>query len=85
MAAGCPLRMASKVSLGMASMNPAPSVLVEIRKVLTLSSNGTRSKMSALVARDWISEPPADSTNCSSSRRPVRCSATWLAPPVTMF
>ena len=66
-------------------MKPAPSVLVEMRNVLMLSSKGTRSKMSALVARDWISEPPTDSTNCSRSRRPVRCSAIWLAPPVTMF
>ena len=77
--------MASKVALAMASMNPAPSVLVEMRNVLTLSSNGTRSKMSGCVERDWISDPPTDSTNCSSSRRPVRCSAIWLAPPVTMF
>jgi hypothetical protein len=84
-AAGCESRIRSSVSLAIASTKPAPSVLVEIRSVLTLSSNGTRSKMSAFVDLDWISEPPSDSTNCSSSMRPVRCSAIWLAPPVTMF
>ena len=62
--------MASSVSLAMASMKPAPSMLVEMRNVLTLSSNGTSSKMSGWVDRDWISEPPTDSTNCSSLQAP---------------
>ena len=70
---------------GIASTNPAPSVLVEMRNVRTLSAAETRSTIRGSVAREWINEPPSDSKNTPPSRCPVRCSATWLAPPVATF
>ena len=84
--AGCASRIASSVSLATHSTKPAPSVLVEMRNVRTSSSNATRSTIAGCVAREWISEPPSDSKNPpDASTRPVRCSAIWLAPPVTTF
>jgi hypothetical protein len=84
--AGCASRIASSVSLATHSMKPLPSVLVEMRNVRTSSSNATRSTIAALVAREWISEPPTDSKKPPEvSTLPVRCSAIWLAPPVATF
>ena len=55
-------------------------------------SEGDRDKLTAdadflanIDRKHYHNDPPTDSTNCSRSMRPVRCSATWLAPPVTMF
>jgi hypothetical protein len=72
-------------AVGDALDEPLPKVLVEMRNVRMSSSKATRSTISGCVARDWISEPPNDSKNSPFSVRPVRCSAIWLAPPVTTF
>ena len=61
--AGCRSRMPRSVLLAIASMKPAPSVLVEIRNVLTSSSTATTSTMFWCVARECTSDPPRDSKN----------------------
>ncbi len=80
-ARGCCRRISSSVPLAIASMNPLPSVLVDRRNVRMSSSKSTSSAISGSVERECTSDPPSDSKNSPSSRRPVRCSAIWLARP----
>ena len=86
MRGGCPSRIASSVLFAIASMKPAPSVFVEMRNVRMSSSKCTRSTISGM-RRARLDQRAAERFEelRRPSVRPVRCSATWLAPPVTTF
>jgi hypothetical protein len=83
--AGCASRIASSVLLAMASMKPAPSVLVEIRNV-RISSWKRHELVDIGMGRARVNQRAAERLEeFPVLMCPVLCSATWLAPPVTTF